>query len=528
MTTFLLIDNANFGSIVMDYMRNIYPDINSNLNEKNMDYNLFDHPEIVERYIDTYLYIIYYFNEFHGVPLSNIIFFRDCNHSSNWRKKYIPVYKDGKSRFADSTTYEYFDRKDKLKKEIEESPNEFLKKWNLEDELDELKLKTKRSEKFIHELSSIERFIHFYLNDNLCSLSDRNHCEADEQIFIFAYYLMNQYPNCNIKILSNDTDMIQCITNNNFVHDCIEVCNKRLKLPNCDRTIQHFNTKQIQLFKCFKHSSECFNFKNIKDLYKPHVLDNFLVHKICCGKFNDNLPDPSNLKLKYEWFNTASPDVYKNFNLNKDKCFNSILYSNSNDDSLAKNIKNNIICSSFYYIPKEIIDRTISNCESIEKKIIERDGGFKLTYSDTYTNLFIQHFPKLKRTVINWLEESIVRNFMEHLLNYCSKFIGRFIFISSDIKNFAISDEELEAFVHKCFQYFYYEFNRCKLKWLNKYLRLWFINDKTYIATDEEFNSNLINEPLINFIKDDYKPFIDLIEPYIISIGKLILSKIEI
>jgi hypothetical protein len=525
--TFLLIDNANFGSIVMEYMRGIYPDIHKNLNEKDLNYNLFDHPHIIDKYINTYLYIVYYFTEYYGIPLSNIIFFRDCNHSSNWRKKIIPVYKDGKSRFADSSTFEFFGQKDKLKKELddidkknEEDKNSNFEKWKLEDQIDDLKIEIKRKEKFIHELSSIERFIHFYLNDNLCSLTDRNVCEADEQMFIFSYYLMTEYPNCNIKILSNDTDMIQCLTSNQFIHEMMSICNRRLNCSNTDRTVFEYNPKQIQIFKCLKHSTECFTFKNLRDLYKQHVLENFIIHKVCCGKHNDNLPDPSNNNLKLEWFNTTQPDVYKNFHLNKEKCLQSIM----SNTTLAKNIKNNILCSSFFYLTEEILDKVIQNCKSIENKVVERDGGFKPLYSDISSGkTFMKVLPDLKSTVRTWLEESLVRNLMDLLINDCTKFVGRCLISSFSS---SISDEELNCFIERLMDKFSYEIKRCKKIWLKKYINLWMLYDNEYVFDKYEFKDDNIKKDLTNFTKETYLPYIEEIKPYIFKIGMQILSKI--
>ena len=54
---FLLIDNANFGSIVIDHIKNEFPIINENLQNKDLNFNLNDHKNIINRYIDIYLHI---------------------------------------------------------------------------------------------------------------------------------------------------------------------------------------------------------------------------------------------------------------------------------------------------------------------------------------------------------------------------------------------------------------------------------------------------------------------------------------
>ena len=523
--TFLLIDNANFGSIIMEYIRNIYPEIHSNLNNKDINFNIYDHPYIIEKYIDTYLYIIYYFNEIQGIPLSNIIFFRDCNHSSNWRKKYILTYKDGKSRFADNNTFIYFEKKEQLIKESNEDSIPFEKKWELEDQLDILKIQTKRNEKFIHELASIERFIHFYLNDYLCSLSDRTCTEADEQIYVFSQYLLQEYPNCNIKILSNDTDMIQCFTNGNFIDECFTSALKTTFDTNYQSATSIYPIKtqlndQIQVIKCFRHSIECLQFKNIKDMYKSSIFENFIIHKVFCGKKNDNLPDPSSNYQKQEWFNSINPDVYKYFTVNKEKCIQSILHN----PILASSIKNNIICSSFTHLPKDIFNKIIQNCISIENKIKERDGGFKPLFHDKLSSLFLKKLPILKRTVTNWIDENIIRNSLELLLNELTKKIGRDIFL--DYHTRPNYNDYIIELANKIWLQFQYELKRCKKKWLKKYINLWFTINTYTDFSDEEFNSKDSEKSLQSFIKPSYQCYTDKIQIYIYIIGNHYLNNV--
>ena len=56
---FLLIDNANFGSIVIDHIKTEFPVINENLQNKDLNFNLNDHKNIINRYIDIYLHILF-------------------------------------------------------------------------------------------------------------------------------------------------------------------------------------------------------------------------------------------------------------------------------------------------------------------------------------------------------------------------------------------------------------------------------------------------------------------------------------
>jgi secreted Zn-dependent insulinase-like peptidase len=81
----------------------------------------------------------------------------------------------------------------------------------------------------------------FFLNDNICNLTERSCCEADEQIYIYCQYLLKEYPNCNIKILSNDTDLIQCISSNTFINDCLNVCLKST-FDTSTSSIPNYNT----------------------------------------------------------------------------------------------------------------------------------------------------------------------------------------------------------------------------------------------------------------------------------------------
>ena len=491
---FLLIDNANFGSIVIDHIKTEFPVINENLQNKDLNFNLNDHKNIINRYIDIYLHILFYFNEYYGIPLANIIFFRDCSHSLNWRKKIISTYKDGKSRFADESTYVYFNTKNSLLEKMDNIDIPLEEKWKIEDTLDDLKLEVKRNEKFIHDLAGIERCIHFFLNDNLCSLSERNCCEADEQIFVCSQYLISKYPNSSIKILSNDTDMLQCINNSSFIDKCM------------NKSPRNIINKNINIIKCFRNNFNLFNFKDITS-NQPNI-EKFIIHKVFCGKKNDNLPDPSNNIYKNEWFNDDDPNVYnKSFIINK----NNILNSLKKDTILESNIKNNIICSSFYYIPSHIYTQIINNCIKIEDKIITRDGGFKPSFSDK--GLFIKYLPLLKDTVNNWLTENIVRYTLGLILNNLTKHIGRDI-ILNDVKD----NDAYVDYSNILLQTYEYEINRCNVFFLIKYIKIWFTGDN-WVGFVNEFHSGEINRNLDTFISKLYVDYVEKIRYYINIIG---------
>lgn len=508
--TFLFIDNANFGSCVMEQIKHEYPEIQKNLNKRDSTFNLYKRPDIINRYIDIYLYILFYFNE-QGIPLNNMFFFRDCNHSANWRRKLIEVYKEGKSRFADKTTFQLFDEKDSLVKKYENPNITLFEKWEIEDNLDQIKLRFKENEKFIHDLASIERCIHFFLNDNVCHLSERSHCEADEQMYIFAMYILKKYPQAKIKIVSNDTDMYQCISNNTFIHDLMKTISTQDEtqfrtIPYCENALE-----QIDILKITRVQGEYFHFKSIKECYRQSILDQIIIHKVFCGKKNDNLPDPSTPNQKLEWFGTLKPDIYKHTHIQKDK----MLEECKRNKDFAQKIKHNIICSSFQYIPMDIVERVIKDAEKMEERCIQRDGGFKPAFYDNCKEItmstFIHILPRLRITVLNWLEESYTRRIIEHLISITVKYIGRDI-----ITERFMSDTYFSYLQHKALEYlnpFFPILKECNYRWIEKYLHI-YVCEIPYVCTLTEHSISDVYLPFKHFIRKSYIGEIDIVQTY--------------
>jgi hypothetical protein len=487
---FLFIDNANYGSVVMDIIRNEFPIINKNLINKDLSFHLIDHPHIIERYIEIYLYIIYYFNQM-GIPFSNMIFFRDCNHSANWRKKILKQYKEGKSRFADKETYEHFSERDELLKRYETEVLTKEQKYELEDKIDAIKYKVKSEEKFIHELASIERSIHFFLNDNICNLTERSCCEADEQMFVFMNYLKTYYSECEIYMVSNDTDLIQCLSSNEIVNKLEKIVTSNDIKCNKYKSKSDIKPK-VHLMKCFKDSKNLMNFKNVKEIYKDYVLDNFLIHKVLCGKQNDNLPDPSNIINKQSWFGQNTIDIYCNLNINLESLKNDLQSS----PELKNRIHQNIMCSSFDHIPGEIKQRIETNCASIINKAKSKHVDFKSKYEEDSELIFKKYYNKLVETVTHWLEENIVRSTIEWMLSDNLKYLCR--------SQRMLTNEEVLCNAEGVLQKYSFDLQKCKIRWLLKYIDLWFLH-LTYKCGENEYNGDAVVRPLYLFIKPSYK-----------------------
>lgn len=509
--TFLFIDNANYGSCVMEQIKHEYPEIQKNLNKRDSTFNLYKRPDIINRYIDIYLYILFYFNE-QGIPLNNMFFFRDCNHSSNWRRKLIEVYKEGKSRFADKTTFQLFDEKDMLVKKYEETNLTLFQKWDIEDKLDEIKLRFKENEKFIHDLASIERCIHFFLNDNVCHLSERSCCEADEQMYIFAMYLLKKYPNAKIKIVSNDTDMYQCVSNNTFIHDLMKTISTQDETQFRTMPYSENGLDQIDILKITRVQGEYFHFKSIKECYRQSILDQIIIHKVCCGKKNDNLPDPSSNYQKLDWFGTIKPDIYKSTHIQKDK----IIEECSRSSTFAKKIKHNIICSSFQYIPIDVAEKVIADIEKMIERSTLRDGGFKPIFYDNNREInmstFIQILPRLRCTVLNWLDESYTKRIVESLISITTKYIGRDIMSERfmDDTYFSYLQQKSIDFLHP----FLHLLKDCKYKWIEKYLRL-YVCEVPYVCYITEYAISDIYLPFKHFIRKSYIGEQDILQTYV-------------
>ena len=509
-STFLLIDNANFGSVVMEQIKYEFYDIYLNLNEYNTTFNLCDYPYMIERYIYLYLYLIYYFHE-QGIPFYNMIFFRDCNHTSNWRKQIIPSYKEGKSRFADKMTYKYFERKDELNQKYEEdSKISIEEKWNLEDKIDDIKRLIKKNEKFIHELANIERYIHFYLNDTVCHLSNRTCCEADEQMFICAIYLLTKYPSCKVKIISNDTDMIQCISSQQSIIDMMNVCDKECKPTfNINYSNYPIVMNRIEVYKCIRNPIELFMFKSIRDIYKKQVIDQILLYKIICGKRNDNLPDPSSEQIKIDIFGKQYRDIYKPMNIKKDKILD-ILKINK---PYSEEIKKNIICSSFMFLPKSVIDTVTENILSIDSN---RNTKFEYYIDHCKQDEHLRKFvDSLKLTVITYLEEQICRFVTEALLYEACKLLGRYI-----MKKIKLNSHDLFTISYTIAEKYKKEINRCKPIWLQKHIDILMLK-KEYNSNEYETKYEHIYKPLTSYIKSTFDGDINELEKYIVNLGNI-------
>ncbi len=508
---FLFIDNANFGSCVMEQIKHEYPEVNKNLHKRDSSFNLYRRPDIINRYIDIYLYILFYFNE-QGIPLTNMFFFRDCNHSSNWRRKLIEVYKEGKSRFADKTTFQLFDEKDSLVKKYENPNLTLFEKWEIEDKLDETRLKFKENEKFIHDLASIERCIHFFLNDNVCHLSERSCCEADEQMYISAMYLLKKYPTSRIHMVSNDTDMYQCVSNNTFIHDLM----KTISTPEEEqfRTTPYIEQglNQIDIYKTTRIQGEYFQFKSIKDCYRQPVLDQIIIHKVCCGKKNDNLPDPSSHYQKVEWFGTAKPDIYKHNYIQKDK----IIEECKKNKEFAKKIKHNVICSSFQYIPMDVVERVVKDVEKMEERCIQRDGGFKTLFYDnqreTNDSTFRQILPKLRETVLNWLEESYTKYYIDYLISITTKYIGRDIMNEYFMEDGYYSNLQKRAIAW--LTPFIPYLKECNYRWIKKYIYI-LVCEVPYVCEETEFSIPDVIVPFKHYIRKSYIGEPDILQVYV-------------
>ena len=288
--------------------------------------------------------------------------------------------------------------------------------------------------------------------------------------------------------------MLQCINNSSFIDKCM------------NKSPRNIINKNINIIKCFRNDFNLFNFKDITS-NQPNI-EKFIIHKVFCGKKNDNLPDPSNNIYKKEWFNDDDPNVYnKSFIINK----NNILNSLKKDTILDSNIKNNIICSSFYYIPSYIYTQIINNCIQIEDKIITRDGGFKPSFSDT--GLFIKNLPELKDTVNNWLTDNIIRYTLGLILNNLTKHIGRDI-ILNDVKD----NDAYVDYSNILLQTYEYEINRCNVFFLIKYIKIWFTGDN-WVGFVNEFHSGEININLDTFISKLYVDYVEEIRYYINIIG---------
>jgi len=508
---FLFIDNANFGSCVMEQIKQEYPEINKNLHKRDISFTIYKRPDIINRYIDIYLFILFYFNE-QGIPLNNMIFFRDCNHSSNWRRKLIEVYKEGKSRFADKTTFQLFDIKDTLLKQYENQSLTLFEKWEIEDKLDDIKLKFKENERFIHDLASIERCIHFFLNDNVCHLSERSCCEADEQMYIFGMYLLQKYPSSKIHIVSNDTDMYQCISNNTFIHDLMKTISTPDELQFRTLPYSEQGLNQIDIYKITRVPSEYFHFKSIKEYYRQSVLDQIIIHKVCCGKRNDNLPDPSTSTQKLNWFGTVKPDIYKTTYIQKDK----IIQECKQNKSFADKIKHNIICSSFQYIPMDVVEKVVKDAEKIENKSIERDGGFKPPFYDNQKEInqstFIDILPSLRKTVLHWMEESYTKYYIEFLISITTKHIGRDI-----IRERFLEEDYYSYLQHQANEWltpFYPYLKDCNYRWIQKYLYI-YVCEIPYVCDKTEFSISSIYVPFKNYIRKSYIGEVDLLQTYV-------------
>lgn len=509
--TFLFIDNANYGSCVMEQIKHEYPEIQRNLTKRDPSFNLYERPDIINRYIDIYLYILFYFNE-QGIPLTNMFFFRDCNHSANWRRKLIEVYKEGKSRFADKTTFQLFDEKDVLVKRYEDVNLTLFEKWEIEDKLDDIRLRFRENEKFIHDLASIERCIHFFLNDNVCHLSERSCCEADEQMYISAMYLLKKYPNAKIKIVSNDTDMYQCVSNNTFIHDLMKTISTQEDKQFRTLPYSENGLDQIDILKITRVQGEYFHFKSIKEYYRQSILDQIIIHKVCCGKKNDNLPDPSTTTQKIDWFGSIKPDIYKHTDIRKEK----ILEECRKNSSFSQKIKHNIICSSFQYIPMDVVERVIKDVEKMEERCMQRDGGFKPNFYDNVRlinmSTFIQILPRLRETVLNWLEESYTRRIVEYLISITTKYIGRDI-----AREIYMEDTYFSYLQNKAIEYlhpFLSLLRVCKYKWIEKYVHL-YVCEIPCVYQHTEYSVTDVYLPFKHFIRKTYLGEQDLLQTYV-------------